>query len=154
MPSYLIKRRPDKNHREIVDGLCKAGIAVIDLADAGEGVADIVTHYGGNTVFIEIKAQKDAKLKKKQIYFLATWKGHCGIAQTFEEAKNLAVVPEWHALSEKQKEKLLVYWHTMTAKEVHLPTILKILALEEIEEKIAMKTEMTIKDLDELRYGK
>lgn len=43
MPNYRIKRRPDANHVEIVDGLRKHGFDVVDLANMGDGVTDIAT---------------------------------------------------------------------------------------------------------------
>lgn len=99
---------------------------MIDLANSGNGVADIVTHYKNKTVFIEIKCGQ-AKLKKTQVRFLSAWSGYCGIARNIEEALALASNPIEYGLTDPQKEKLAIYYRTMTVKEVHLPTIDKLL---------------------------
>ena len=114
----------DANHAEIVKELEKRGIQALDLSGSGAGVTDIVTYYLGNTVFIEIKIkQVGAKLKKSQMWFLGSWRGHCGIATTIDEAVDLAAFPGHYGLNKKQKEFLLGLWHTTKAKEVRFPEL-------------------------------
>lgn len=117
----------DANHDEIVDALRKHGVDVIDLAGMGDGVSDIITHYRGKTVFIEIKCGPKAELKKKQVRFLAMWSGYSGIARNVDEALALATDPINSALSDSEKNIFAQYYATMTAKKVHLATIDKLL---------------------------
>jgi len=118
------KARPDKNHAEIVGELRGAGVYVEDLRDTGGGVSDIVTYFGYKTVFIEIKHGAKAAVKKSQLKFLATWKGHCGIAVDAESAIRLAKEPEKYALDSRQKDLLLVLWSKLEGKAIHLNTVL------------------------------
>lgn len=121
--------RRDKNHGEIVAELEKLGVQAIDLAASGGGLTDLVTYHRGNTVFMEVKTeQKDAHIKKTQIWFLGAWRGHCGIVRNTDEAWNLAVTPGVYGLTQAQKNKLLAYHATMTAKTMRLNTILKLLS--------------------------
>jgi len=120
-------KRIDANHHAIVDALQTVGVDVIDLSDTGKGIADIVTNYRNKTVFIEIKTESGAKLKKTQVRFLGMWSGYCGIAQTIDEAIALAKDPVSWGLTDPQKDKLAEYYCKMAAKEVHLPTILKVI---------------------------
>lgn len=126
--SYRIQRRPDANQTPIIEALLRHGISVIDLADSGKGVADIVTFYRERVVFIELKCGKRAELKKTQVRFLGAWPGYSGIATTEEAAIALAKDPINNGLTDSQKVKLTKYHATMTAKAVHLPTILKVIA--------------------------
>lgn len=96
----------DKNHKEIVDGLRKHGVAVINNSDSGKGRLDIATHFN-LTCFIELKYGKAAEFKRSQLEFLANWKGLCGYAMNFDEALRLAKYPEDFALTNKQKLKIL-----------------------------------------------
>lgn len=120
----------DANHKSVVEQLDKLfRVYVKDLANVGGGMLDIVTWFAPYTVFIEIKFNiKLARIKKSQLEFLTSWPGHCGIALNIEEAANLATQPEIYCLTPSQKDKLAVYLRTMTAKEAHLNTILKLIA--------------------------
>lgn len=119
----------DKNHKTIVDELEKRGVNTVDLSAAGFGLSDIVTYFRGQTVFIEIKVVgKTAELKRSQIEFLGKWRGFCGVARDAEEAFRIATEPQFHTLTDRQKEKLLAYHHTMKGKRVSLNTILKLIA--------------------------
>ncbi len=121
-------KRIDQNHVEIVNELRKRGINVENLSDSGKGLTDIVTWYRGDTVFIELKRNTDrAAVKKTQLRFLSTWKGWCGIAKTVEDAVALATEPSVYALTSAQKDRLAAFYATMTAKEVALPTIEKVI---------------------------
>jgi hypothetical protein len=120
-------KRKDANHNSIVDALRKHGVDVLDLSDSGKGVADICTNYRNKSVFIEIKTESGAKLKKTQVRFLSMWSGYCGIAQTIDEAIALATDPVANGLTDPQKGKLAEFYMKMTADEIHLPTIAKVL---------------------------
>lgn len=120
-------KRNDQNHTAIIDALRKHGVQVEDLSGNGNGVCDLVTHYKGMVCFIELKYGKRAELKKSQVKFLSEWRGFCGIASNFDEAYALAIAPAIQALTPRQKDKLAAYLVTMTAKKVHLPTILKVI---------------------------
>ena len=120
--------RRDKNHIEIAKALQSRGVHVEDLAEAGKGMTDIITHFRGYTVFIEIKVkERDSYVHKSQVKFLANWPGYCGFARTEDEAYSLATDPAAYALSRKQKDALLVYHETMSDL-VRANTLFKLLA--------------------------
>ena len=96
----------DTNHSEIVKGLEGCGVSVMDNADSGRGRLDIITHFD-LTCCIEIKFGARAEFKRKQLEFLANWKGLCGYVRNFDEALKLAKRPEDYALTAKQKLKIL-----------------------------------------------
>jgi hypothetical protein len=121
-------KRTDQNHVEIVTELRKRGIYARNLTTAGDGIADVVTHYRGKVVFMEIKFGKTAKMKKTQMKFLGSWPGYCGIARTVDEAVNLAMEPERYAFNQRQKDNLLIAHSRTEGKEAHLQTILQVIS--------------------------
>jgi len=97
----------DKNHKDIVEYLEKHGVQCIDLADSGKGVCDIVTFHRGATVFQELKILgPQAVVKVTQLNFLSRWRGHCGFVRTPEQALAMAIEPERHCLTDRQKDIL------------------------------------------------
>ena len=77
----------------------------MDNADSGGGRLDIITHFD-STVCIEIKFGEKAEFKRKQLVFLANWKGFCGYVRNIEQALDMAKYPEKFALTEKEKLKI------------------------------------------------
>jgi len=75
---YLYARRVkrDANHAKIVRALEKAGRRVEDMAAVGGGFPDIIVHWGGRVVFMEIKnpdgRDRDESSQQK---FRARWTG-------------------------------------------------------------------------------
>lgn len=123
------KKSLDENHKDIVDALKKCGVFVADLSGNGGGVPDIFTAFGSYHVFIEIKREREAKIKRAQIEFLANCPVYCGVVQTFEESLKLAKSPLTSdcLLKDAQKQKLrqfLAVWHE---KALHLPTFFKVI---------------------------
>lgn len=136
LPGCALKKRMsfyhkrDKNHNEICADLRKRGLCVEDLSASGNGVADIITHNKkGQTVFIEIKFGKDARVKKSQLKFLGNWSGWCGFAETPDEAFLLATKPEEKALTYKQKQRVLEFYVRLKSQHVNYSTLKKELGL-------------------------
>jgi hypothetical protein len=121
-------KRTDANHVEIVNELRKRGVFARNLTTAGDGVADVVTHYRGKVVFMEIKFGKKAEMKKTQMKFLGSWPGYCGIARTVDEAINLAMEPDKYAFTQKQKDNLLIAHSRTEGTKAHLQTILEVIS--------------------------
>jgi hypothetical protein len=122
------KAHRDQNHRSIVADLEKAGIHTRDCAAMGGGFTDIITYWHPHTVFQELKFETDARVKKSQLHFLATWPGWCGIACSLMEATRLAQHPERYALTAAEKEVLLHVWVNLLGDKISLGTVYKHLA--------------------------
>lgn len=95
----MIRRaaRTDRNQREIVQGLRRAGASVQIASMVGSGFPDLVIGaYGGNSL-IEIKdgrkCASERKLTADQIEFRQSWKGRIVTVETLEQA--LAEVEHW-----------------------------------------------------------
>jgi len=71
--------RRDENHAELVRVLEQLGASVVDLADVGGGVPDLLVGYLGRTVLVEIKnpATRYGRdgLSASQREFRAGWRG-------------------------------------------------------------------------------
>lgn len=73
-----MKKRRDKNHKEIVNQLKKIGCSVIDTSQIGKGFFDIIVGYRKKTYLIEIKsdtAYGRKGLSESQRIFAEEWKG-------------------------------------------------------------------------------
>lgn len=86
----MLKRR-DRNHQEIVKALRQCGIFVLDLADFGKGVPDLLTVYDRKVKLLEIKMPGE-KLTPSEEKFHAVYPGDIAIVysaeQAIEEARN------------------------------------------------------------------
>jgi hypothetical protein len=129
MSSHHIRRRPDANQAAIIEELRKRGVFVQDISGAGDGLPDIFTYSvrDNATVFIELKAGRYPTIKASQIGWLSRYLGDCGIARNAQEAYDLATSPALYALKLNQKDKLAAYHKTMTANEVSLSVILRLI---------------------------
>jgi hypothetical protein len=116
----------DKNHKDIVTFLEKQGVQCIDLADSGGGVTDLVTYFRGATVFMEAKILgSQAVVKLTQLKFMSTWRGYCGFVRTPEQALAMAVEPEMHCLTDRQKDILAGL--ALKGKPVSMNTVEKLI---------------------------
>ena len=125
MPKYA--KRIDANHTQIVNDLRKMGVHVYDLNASGSGLTDIMIHRGNRTFFVEIKCGKTAVVKKTQVKFLSEWAGYCGIARSLEDVRAIIELPYNGCLTRTQKDRLAAYYRTMTAKQVSLNTLKKVI---------------------------
>ncbi len=66
--------KPDALQKEIVECLRKAGRCVFVAYKVGGGFPDLVVHWGGRVVFIEVKSES-GKLTPAQIDFHQGWRG-------------------------------------------------------------------------------
>lgn len=96
----------DRNHSEIVEGLRKSGVYVIELHGQGNGCADLLCYSGANGTLIEVKNEKDARFSRSQIELLAYCPGNVGFARDYEEAYRLAKFPQGYGLSQSEKAEL------------------------------------------------
>lgn len=85
-------RRKDTTHAPMVDDLRKAGVSVVDLANLGNDIPDILACRYGLCVLVEVKSPKSIGRYKGdgrsdgQIKFAESWNG-CQVirAETAEE---------------------------------------------------------------------
>ena len=108
-------KRIDQNHTVIVRELRDHEVCVVDLSGCAQGITDIVMYSKGHTVFAEIKYGSAAVVKKSQVKFLSEWRGNCGIARSLEDALNMVNDPENYCLTQVQKDKLAVYYQSMSS---------------------------------------
>lgn len=126
MPKYA--KRIDANHTQIVNDLRKMGVHVYDLNLSGGGLTDIMIHRNDRTFFVELKVKgASAVVKKTQVKFLSEWQGFCGIARSLEDVVAMILTPSIGCLSQVQKDRLAAYYRTMTAKQVSLNTLEKVI---------------------------
>ena len=77
----------DGNHAEVVKALRKAGVKVVSLAAVGNGVPDLLTSFGGETILIEVKNPEGRnKVSKEQQAFFADWLGRAVVVTSAKEA--------------------------------------------------------------------
>ena len=88
-----VRARKDANHTEIVRVIKDLGAQVIDIAQLGGGVPDLLVTTGNRTVLIEVKDGN--KPPSKQVLtedekeFHATWKGELYIINSIDSAIRL-----------------------------------------------------------------
>lgn len=66
--------RVDANQAEIVLCLRKAGRRVVVMSHVGAGFPDLVVHWGGHCILMEVKMPGE-KLTPDQVAFHAAWTG-------------------------------------------------------------------------------
>lgn len=116
------RKATDKNQVEIVRDLRKAGVYVALFASTGGGVPDILA-VKTDPVWIELKVEKNAKVKVSQMWWMSAYPGFVGFATTFDEAFALATDPKAHSLTKRQKERLQQL--AMQDKVMHFETVKK-----------------------------
>jgi len=80
------RSRVDKNQKEIVEVLRKAGFSVFSAHQVGKGFPDLVLGKYGVTWLAEVK-EPDGKLGQSQKDFIKNWKGSpIVILRTIDEA--------------------------------------------------------------------
>lgn len=77
--------RVDKNQKEIVDALRKAGATVLSLADVGNGCPDLLVSFRDELYLMEIK-DESGKLTSDEANFFDAWGGNAYIVRTVETA--------------------------------------------------------------------
>lgn len=82
--------RVDANHNEIVKALRAAGASVQSLADAGDGVPDLLVGFRGRNWILELKDGKKPpshrRLTAPQIDWHAAWRGDVRTVLSPDEA--------------------------------------------------------------------
>jgi Holliday junction resolvase len=77
--------RVDRNQREIVAALRKAGASVEHLHAVGKGVPDLLVGYKGRNYLLEVKGER-GKLTPAQVDWHEGWIGLAHIVRTPQEA--------------------------------------------------------------------
>jgi hypothetical protein len=71
----------DSNHRDVIGWYLKLGVSVLDLADMGKGVPDLLVAIDGQTDLVEVKSEK-GELTGDQIEFASEWNAKILIVRT------------------------------------------------------------------------
>ena len=88
-----VRARKDENHAEIVRVIRDLGAQVIDIAQLGNGIPDLLVTTGNKTVLIEVKdgtkpPSKQA-LTEDEKEFHAFWRGELYVINSVDSAINL-----------------------------------------------------------------
>jgi hypothetical protein len=67
-------RKVDGNQAEIVAALRAAGRGVVVLSDVGRGIPDLMVHWSGRCIWMEVKRPGE-KLTPDQVEWHRHWKG-------------------------------------------------------------------------------
>lgn len=78
-------RRRDSTHQDVVTTLRQIGAVVVDLANLGRDVPDVLAYFRGRTWLLEIKSPR-GKLTPGQSDWMAHWPGHCAVVRSAEDA--------------------------------------------------------------------
>lgn len=82
--------RTDRNHREIVAALHKAGCSVQSLASVGRGTPDLLIGRAGRNYLMEVKdgtkPPSARRLTEDQKIWHAGWRGQVVIVETVADA--------------------------------------------------------------------
>jgi hypothetical protein len=79
-------KRRDCHHQEIRDGLRQLGYYVVDLADRGDGIPDLLVLSKSNiAILVEVKTD-DAAFTDDEKQFFLDYRGPLAVATTLESA--------------------------------------------------------------------
>lgn len=86
----------DGNHRDVVEALRRAGIAVLSLAAIGKGCPDLLCAFRETTVLLEVKNPDSdrgapSKVGQGTVDFMAKWPGKVYVVWSAEEAVRVVV---------------------------------------------------------------
>lgn len=70
--------KPDRNQRDIIDGLLRIGVSVLRLSPLGNGCPDLLCSHRGFVCLLEVKAPK-ALLRPAQVRWHMTWDPFCPV---------------------------------------------------------------------------
>jgi hypothetical protein len=68
-------KRVDLNHAEVVKTLRSLGAGVVDMSRVGQGFPDLLVHYKGQCVLVEVKSGEAKKFTQAQLNFISNWQG-------------------------------------------------------------------------------
>ena len=75
----------DANQHEIVDALRNIGADVLSLAPMGNGCPDLLVHFRGVTMLMEVKSAT-GKLTPDEVEFIENWRGQVHIVRSVDDA--------------------------------------------------------------------
>lgn len=68
-------KRVDLNHADVVKTLRSLGAGVVDMSRVGQGFPDLLVHYKGQCVLVEVKSGETKKFTTAQLKFMENWQG-------------------------------------------------------------------------------
>lgn len=77
--------KTDRNQKDIVDALRKAGFSVQCLSAVGKGFPDLLVGFDFENYLIEVKDGLKAKLNDDQVIWHNKWNGHVTVIHNMEE---------------------------------------------------------------------
>lgn len=88
-----VRARKDANHIDIVGTFRQCGASVVDTAQLGGGMSDLVIGYKGTNVLVEVKdgtkPPSARKLTPDEQEFQATWRGMYVIVESVDDVIKL-----------------------------------------------------------------
>jgi Holliday junction resolvase len=86
----------DRNQKEIVESLRKAGVTVLVLSAVGQGCPDLLCGHMGYNFLLEVKdgeAKPSArKLNPEQVQWHQWWRGQVVVVETAEQAVRIVTM--------------------------------------------------------------
>jgi Holliday junction resolvase len=77
--------KTDRNQKEIVEALRKAGFSVQCLGAVGKGFPDLLVGISGSNYLIEVKDGLKSKLKPDQVQWHMEWEGQVTTIHNMKE---------------------------------------------------------------------
>lgn len=88
-----VRARKDANHTDIVGTFRQCGASVVDTAQLGGGMSDLVIAYKGTNVLVEVKdgtkPPSARKLTPDEQKFQANWRGMYRIVESVDDVIKL-----------------------------------------------------------------
>ena len=82
--NYHRRHRADENQSEIIEAFERLGCSVVNLAQVGSGVPDLIVSKGGYSEFVEVKSGK-AELSAAQEEFREKTRGIVHTVRTVDD---------------------------------------------------------------------
>jgi Holliday junction resolvase len=79
--------KTDRNQKDIVDALRKAGCSVQCLSTVGKGFPDLLIGFSGNNYLTEIKDGLKSDLNPDQVKWHREWKGQVTTIHNMDELR-------------------------------------------------------------------
>lgn len=94
MPSRA--KKVDRNQREVVEALRKAGVSVLVLSAVGQGCPDLLCGHMGVNFLLEVKdgeaVPSARKLTPDQVHWHQWWRGQVVVVESAEQAVRIVTM--------------------------------------------------------------
>ena len=104
----------DKNHLPIARALERAGYSVQDTSGVAGFVDMIVSATPDRTAIIEVKRADRGRITIRTLETLAQWRGYAALLATEEQALAFMANPKRHAITDRQRGKMLLLARQMS----------------------------------------